>query len=110
MTDDAATERPRALLLQIAADIRYDRGNDAKWAEQQALCDSFTPEEWAWFRTHNTWDGEIVTAEEFIRRLKQETEESRQRTVMMAETIAPDATPFRLTADPTHRPRQRDLF
>ncbi len=70
MAHDPATERPRALLLQIEADIQALC--DIRLTEQQAEFDSFSPHEQEWFRAHQTWEGEIVTSQEFLRRLNDE--------------------------------------
>ncbi len=105
--DDVGYERPRALLLQIEADIQGDCDDalcDIRRDEQQATFDSFNRYEQDWFRAHQTWEGEIVTTQEFIRRLKVEPKPTSKP--------APEPPPFHLTREPatTDRPRQMDLF
>ncbi len=97
MATDSTTDRPRALLLQIEADPLADR---------QAAYDALEPEEREWFRAHHTWDGEIVTAAEFLYRLRA------QQDAIPPAVPLPMPPLFRLAREPatTDRPRQRDLF
>ncbi len=95
MPDDPDMDRPRALLLGFEADPLTDR---------QAAYDDFTPEEREWFRAHHPWDGEIVTAGEFLRRLWA------QHYAIPEPAPTPEPPPFRLSDNRPTRPRQMALF
>ncbi len=95
MPDDPTMDRPRALLIQMEADPLTDR---------QVAFDAFTPEEREWFRAHHTWDGEIVTAGEFLFRLRT------QRDASPEPAPEPPPTPFRLSDNRPTKARQMALF
>ncbi len=95
MPDNPDMDRPRALLLQIEADPLTD---------PQGAFDDLSPEEREWFRDHHTWEGEIVTAAEFLLRLRS------QRDASPEPAPEPPLPPFRLSDNRPSKPRQMALF
>ncbi len=100
--DDIGYDRPKALLLQLADQGQADGA--ARTVEQQAVYDSLNEYERRWFDGHQVWDGEIVTSEEFLRRLRAQQDAS-------PEPASP-ARPFHLASERAAKRReiQMDMF